>query len=363
MKFKITLRFSFLATLIPLATHAQVVISAGTALGMSNTPDVIIQATGNINNGSTVDFSAANLFIDLAGGDQQIFGNWTVNGLRLSSAGNKTLTGSLTVTQALQFQAGFLIPQAGKILYTGSTDNLEVVDGSYVKGIFFQAGTGDRKFPVGTSSAFAPLRFSDIQIGDEIGVEAFDADPGLIPDVGLLSVSNNRYWLITMTDLTQIGTINSPVSLSLNGVVIPPDNAPAVVQAADLNTQAVSLGNFSNDPDFVTSKDPVTAPLLTIGITTEIVVRVRDLITPFGSAGVNDKLYIENIERFDFNRVTLLDRWGVPVKKWEHYTNDVEYDFGKLSPGNYICVVEYGDDVEGNNTQKITQMVTVLKTN
>ena len=91
--------------------------------------------------------------------------------------------------------------------------------------------------------------------------------------------------------------------------------------------------------------------------------KVRDLITPYLVDGQNDKLYIEQIDAFDFNTVTLLDRWGVVVKRWEKYTNDIPYDFSQLGPGNYIVVVEYGNLAEGGTINKVSQMVTVLKTN
>jgi hypothetical protein len=356
----------FFVSLLPFSVSAQIVIKAGTQFGMQSNPDIVVQATGNITNNSTVDFSETNLLIDLAGADQTVTGNLTVNGLRLSGAGNKTIAGNLTVRQALQFQAGFLIPQSGKILYTGTTENLSESEDSYVKGIFYQAGTGARKFPIGTASAFAPMLFTDVKTNEEIGVEVIEGDAGLIPDVGMLSISPLRYWKITMADVTQIPSIDSRVAVGLNGITIPIDNAPAVVQAADLATQAVSLGNFSNTDNYVTSRDPVSAPIIGIALTTEILVKVHDLITPFDTdpEQVNNTLYVENIERFPFRRVTLLDRWGVQVKQWERFENDnVQFDFATLSPGNYICVVEYGEDETGKSTQKITQMVTVLKTN
>jgi hypothetical protein len=41
----------------------------------------------------------------------------------------------------------------------------------------------------------------------------------------------------------------------------------------------------------------------------------------------------------------------------------VDDDFTQLSPGNYIVLVECRDTVDGNPAEKISQMVTVLKTN
>jgi hypothetical protein len=82
---------------------------------------------------------------------------------------------------------------------------------------------------------------------------------------------------------------------------------------------------------------------------------------------LNDELYIENIGKFSFNKVTLLDRWGVMVKEWKNFTNFNDpvnpnqngFNFTKLSAGNYICIVEYGS--EGKMNKKKSQMITVLQ--
>jgi hypothetical protein len=135
------------------------------------------------------------------------------------------------------------------------------------------------------------------------------------------------------------------------------------MEAATTGSTATNLRYFSVDDTQVTSLDGVTNPIIAIGSIREITLKVRDLITPFLLDGENDKLYIEQIDAFDFNTVTLLDRWGVVVKRWEKYTNEVQYDFSQLGPGNYIVIVEYGSLAEGATMQKVSQMVTVLKTN
>jgi hypothetical protein len=340
--------------------YSQVVIRAGTEFGAENNSEIVMQVTGDLVNNTPFDFSTTKLYINLLGADQIISGDWSANGLRLGNTGNKRVNNNLTVTNAMDFTNGVLIPSAtAKILYTGHSDNItaDLNGSSYVKGIFYQAGRGRRNYPIGTASAFSFLSLLDVQTENEIGVEVFDTNPGLIPDVGLDFTGISRYWKITTTDPAQL---NSLVQVSLNGITIPAGKAPTVVQASALNSPATNLGTSSTDIG-VTSGIVVTAPIISIGATTDIAVKVRDLITPFGSTGINDGLYIENIEHFKFNTVTLLDRWGVVVKRWTDFRNNVSFDFNKLSPGNYVCIVEYGNDAD--TKMKISQMVTVLKTN
>jgi len=95
-----------------------------------------------------------------------------------------------------------------------------------------------------------------------------------------------------------------------------------------------------------------------------------DLITPFNADDINDQLKIVNIEYTFENKVTLLDRWGVPVKEWKNFRNYDDsnnpntdnFDFTKLSPGNYICVLQYQLSA-GAPEEKQSQMITVLKGN
>ncbi|MTI29043.1 gliding motility-associated C-terminal domain-containing protein [Fulvivirga kasyanovii] len=88
---------------------------------------------------------------------------------------------------------------------------------------------------------------------------------------------------------------------------------------------------------------------------------IKNAITPNGD-GANDVLYIENIENFPNNVVTLLDRWGVEVIKLESYKNDWDLVIqGSTIPaGNYLCIVQVQD---GDNAESkvVTRTVTVVK--
>jgi hypothetical protein len=145
--------------------------------------------------------------------------------------------------------------------------------------------------------------------------------------------------------------------------------SPVVVEASATGGEAFNLGSSSTSETTITSSAPFTKSVLAIGASTKIDIRIHDMISPFTADNINDELYIENIGKFPTNTVTLLDRWGVLVKEWTNFTNFNDplnpnqdlFNFTRLSPGNYICVVEYESPTQGK--QKKSQMITVLKIN
>jgi hypothetical protein len=365
---KLTMKFSIVLVSLQLVwsiSYAQFVIAPSTQMRSNNNISIMIQSGGNLMNNSDYDFSAVDINAILTGPVTEITGNWNLRRLRLNADGVIDLNGLLTVSTRLEFVSGIIRigPSqftASKFSFTGSSDNLIVMgDESYVEGAFFQTGDGDRQFPVGTSSSYAPVRLPTIHTNGEIGVEAFDGDPQLTSSGDVLSVNSGRYWQITSSDLAQV---NSIVNVSTLGVAIPSTGGPTIVQAETVGGTAVNLKTSSVNDNDLTSLNPVTASIVAIGQQDEVVVKIHDLITPFKVDEVNDKLFIENIERFSIRKVTLLDRWGKVIKEWgNEYTNEIDFDFSKLSPGHYICVAEFGN--AGTGTTKISQMITVLKAN
>lgn len=351
---------------------AQFTVANGTNIAASDGADITVAVKGNVSNGGTYDFSNANLRITLQSNTapQTISGNISAQSLYLFSGQNTTVNGNLTVTTEMYFNSGLLTPGAsGKILYTGAAENINGDEGgsyddSYVAGKFFVLH-GDRNFfPVGEGSiGFAPA-YLDGNGADEIGIQVFDQDAGLIfdPTGTIGEIDGTRYWEITTANLTGLDT---KVTLSADGVTMTnPDLSLVVVQAEGTGTEAENLLSVINGSE-ITSRRSVTKPILAIGGSREVELVIHDIITPF-SPGENDYLVIENIEKFLVNKVTLLDRWGGKVHEWTNFTNygppflnPDGYDFKTLSPGNYICIVEYGDPDVGFS--KKSQMVTVLK--
>jgi gliding motility-associated-like protein len=85
--------------------------------------------------------------------------------------------------------------------------------------------------------------------------------------------------------------------------------------------------------------------------------QVTNLLTP-NADGKNDHLYIENLERYPNNRVTLYNSWGRQLFTKSGYENDWDLKLNGtyVDAGNYLCVVELLDF-----DQKIEKIITILE--
>jgi hypothetical protein len=348
--------------LAPWYCMGQMVISQPTKIAATNSAQMTVSLSGNFLNQTSYTFEALHLTLSLVGDGQTIQGNVTPDSLLLNG-GAVSIGGNLTVTSSIEFNSGIATVQSPFIfLYTGTGAGITVDEtpgDSYVDGIFYQKGSGDRKFPVGTSVNYAPLEFADLDEGEEpVGVQAHDGLPGgmIEDDVKITKILPTNYWEIFISDPAKI---NSQVRLPLPlpGEILEGEQA-IVVQQVD--GRAVSLGTYPSE-SFVISAGNVTSNIIALAATTEVDITIHELITPHGSFEKNDELEISNIEAFAYNKVIFLDRYGVSLKQWENYTKGTDKDFfKKLGPGNYIVIVEYGESRD--STQRKSQMVTVLRT-
>lgn len=322
------------------------------------TANGVLSTNTSINNASTsTDFTNAQIF--LQGGDQQASTGQPliVSTLSINNGGTKTLSGNWEITNDIDLTDGIIrIGNGTKLLFSGSTP-LQGNDRSYVDGfIHVNNKTANSRitFPVGTNSTYTPVIVEDASVG-EIGFRAVPGDAGLSLPVGISEHYTSWYWQSSTS-------VNSGVSLSLNGAdAFLGGGAPYVLESDATGGSATSLGGSAAN-SFVTSSDPSTKTILAIGKGAEFLVTIHDMITPYTLDQVNDKLNIENIELTESNHVKLLDRWGLVVKEWIDFTNDVEYDFSLLSPGNYVCVVEF--TYPGTSARSTAKgVVTILKSN
>lgn len=349
--------------------YTQVVTTSGSQLATSAGSEVAIKTSGNVT--IAQDVSNAMVDLELSGGSQTISENLTLRKLILTGSGDKTIAKSLTITENIDFILGILKPSnAGKILYTGAFEGITGgSDNSYVDGIFYNQSTGVQIFPVGTSGLYAPATLLTGDNQREVGMQVVKQSLNTTPatDSDIKKVDPDHYWEVSSASVADIG---SQVTLSLNGVdpslAFDQGLALAVVQADNTTDPVEGLGNSSYDNSSVTSQRVFTKSLLGVGASEEVVVSVIDIITPKVDQH-NDFLKVLNIEKFDIRKVKLLDRYGFSIREWSDFTNYDDpnnpnqdgYDFNKLSSGNYICVVEYGNaDTEMRSTQ---QMVSVIK--
>lgn len=361
MKLRVIL---FLIGISSPALLAQTTINAGGELKVKG----LITTKGSVSNGSDqTDFSEAQ--VTLTGSNQTLTTRSpiTMQSLTVEGGGIKTTQGEFTVSNALIFTSGIVTPATGKLLYAGAT-SLSGNEGSFVNGTLYQRGTGVRFFPLGVGSTYMPMSLNNIEDGNaEIGVTGFASGVNVTLPANLTAIASNRYWQVDVSG----GSLRATgASLYVPGSSIDASQKLVVVEAESANGgTAINLGGGVTG-DFVTSFSPATKPILTIGVGEKVDMRIMDLITPFNIDNINDKLKILNIEYTFENKVTLLDRWGVPVKEWNNFRNYDDstnpnsdgYDFTKLSPGNYICVLEYKLSADAP-LEKVNQMISVLKGN
>jgi hypothetical protein len=348
----------FILLLLPAKLLGQLTIGNVQVATAENT---VIQAnvSGDLNNASDYTFSNARLHLSMTGDIQSITGNWVFSTLSFSNGSEKNIFGNVIVTDDVDFTSGKInIGQSGKFLYSG-TEALQGTSNSYVTGLFFTSGQGTRSYPVGTSALYAPFNITEaVEAGKEIGVQAREGDPGIsLPeDPDIEQVLTNFHW-----EVTSGSPVDATIAVSLAPFVIQQGLEAMVVQREGTVSENLRSAN-DNSAEFVSSSERLTGSIVGVATTTEINVVVNNLITPYSSPGVNDKLHISKIKSIQLSnqKVSLLDRYGVPIKSWEGeaISEDIDYDFSKLSPGNYICVVEY---TRAGKAERILQMVTLLK--
>ncbi|MDQ0639672.1 gliding motility-associated-like protein/uncharacterized repeat protein (TIGR01451 family) [Pedobacter sp. W3I1] len=84
--------------------------------------------------------------------------------------------------------------------------------------------------------------------------------------------------------------------------------------------------------------------------------RIPNVFTPNGD-GKNDTFYIEHLESFESNEVTIINRWGSTVYQSDHYQND--WTAPGLADGTYFYVVKVKNGTSAGQDYK--GYVTVIR--
>lgn len=349
-------------------------VAARSGTNMAITDDLTVQS-------DDADFSK--IILTLAGVSQELRmsrGNsvLTLGGLIVGqknggNGGTKDFyDGSWEVDGNLVFNDGIVVPQSpnGKLVHTqanGTTASILVNNpDSYVNGIFYSRGTGNRFFPIGNSlsGSYYPAMLSSATQGDvEVGMRVVNSNSGLTTGSDLLPIFAEQYWELLDPSQSFAGSFISLSTLGA-GSYISPSIATVVVGGSSIGSPAVNLDGAQSG-DFIVGGKKITVNerIFTLAqvLNDQVVVKIRNVVTPFRD-GANDFLEIENIHLFEDNKVTMLDRWGVPVKEWAGFKNvtdtvDPDYDLTKVATGNYIVILEYKD---GTARKQLSQMVTLI---
>ncbi len=345
---------------VKVATGTPGIASATFAFDFGSSGSISLDASGFKFDDSKFILSGADQTLSISGAPL------ILNSLTINSAGTAVSQGTINVTNQLLLQGGILtIPSNSKLVYSGSP-NLNGSLVSFISGRMFIKGSGSRTFPVGNAAlGYLPVTLQNVSSGDantEIGFEAIAGDPGVTATLpsDIQSVFTDYYWTITNGNSGSYSG-GSPIQLSLNGAGNSFNDGDPVILEVGTGGTLAELGGVVANPDITSTQVTTsTAQKYVLGKSEKVTVNIHRVITP-NADGQNDYLYIDGIDFYSENSVKLVDRWGVvhfEKTNFKNYSlaNPSDFDFSKLSNGNYICVVELG-----NGPKIKPKMISVVK--
>jgi gliding motility-associated-like protein len=313
--------------------------------------------TGTVNSALTTSapLDVYQLTVD-AGNNYDVIGNWTINSDLTLTNGNLIIDGT---------------SKTSKLVYTGSNEISTGSNDSYVYGpMFIRSSATSHTFPIGDDKGYAPVRLDNLDTSVDTNVElGFDIAAtvsGFTTTGSIKEISNARYWQFSVTGGTFPG---SSISIGYDTQTESFQDSPSILELSEDTKIQKDLGGKVNNGFFSSLiKTSGVAGYYALAKSDVVRISVHKLITP-DDDGKNDVLYIDGIDAYPENRVTILDRWGVPFKKWDksfvNYTLPANssqpldgIDYRSLAVGNYIVIVEY---TELGKKKNIQQMISVLK--
>ncbi len=349
---------------------AQTTISSGTSIVANPRTTIVTNASIN-NQSSLADFSNIDLVITgPSASSLTTTSPITLRGLGIRGLGNWTLSGSWTISTSLKLVRGLIIvPPTASLTYTGANDIATGSIDSYIEGQLFMQGTGSRTYPIGNIDGYFPVIFDKVTDATTLlGFEVIKGDPNLASQkpIDVSDIFVDHYWQF----IVRAGNFSgSPLKVSTLGtdtfLQTGTPGAPVVLEL-DTDGNLTNIGGQYISP-FVNVRNNISSKgkIYSLGKSEKVEVKVVNVITPTDDDTRNNVLQISDIELFPENKVSLLDRYGVPVKTWTNFKNFATtspsqegFDFATLGIGNYVCVVEY---TSNGVKQKVSQMVTVLK--
>ncbi|MEM1136110.1 MAG: immunoglobulin domain-containing protein, partial [Bacteroidota bacterium] len=206
------------------------------------------------------------------------------------------------------------------------------------------------------------LNTNSVAAGNDIGLSVVISTKGTVDSgsaefVYLLSTDTIADQNDIVLKSEQIPPQQSGSVLSLNtSVTVPEDTEPGsyyIIYYVDAQEQVLEFNEINNLRTLAINIEPFREDP---GIV------IMNLITP-NNDGLNDKLYIKNIEAYPDNEVVLLDRWGNEIFRAEGYNNEwiPVLDEDIVDFGSYVCIVKVNiDDI---TLEPIKRMVSIVSGN
>lgn len=364
-KVLLTISFLFCTSLV----LAQLVVPQGTTF-RTGTNTLITTNNSVANRSALFNINQAGSGIILTGSNQAISTteDIIIPNLAITGGGIKTIDGVIAVTENLILDNG--------LVNTGNQLDLDLfvlgpnvsIDengaNSYIVGPLVHLGGGDKFFPIGTGTQYAPVLLYDVTGSSDVATALLAASQtgAFLPttlEAPVDSASQNWFWGFLSQGLSS-ATVELPVLPGDEGLTSGDNRAGVILEVDTATRQATNLGGvLSGGSIRSTNSLSKDVAYLMIGSSLVITPLIRNLIT-LNNDNQNDYLVIENIDIYENNEVVLLDRWGTEVfrksgfRNYDEFDNPYDGSFDFLEPGNYICIVKYA----GRSTK---QVITVLK--
>ena len=296
--------------------------------------------------------------------------------LIIEGGGEKTLTADAQIINQLDLNSGIVTPQAG-IVFQG-LDGVILNGGSdqaHVNGQFYHNALGSKFYPIGKNGNYRPIELIDVQGSDPlIGFEVFEPNADPIIPITLLSVSDIRYWQMTVASGVYDGSpirikVEDDESLAPNAV-----ESDIIVAATNQLTdvyqnlgQSVYTGSLLDGE--VTSLQDALATYYAIGV--EGIDEERTLYIPNALApGAPDpedrviKVYSTQVLDTDF-AFRIYNRWGKVIYETGSFVEANTVGWTGLVDGDEEPVGVYHYTVSGRfmsgNTFERNGTITVIR--
>ncbi|MEQ8553698.1 MAG: gliding motility-associated C-terminal domain-containing protein [Cyclobacteriaceae bacterium] len=287
-----------------------------------------------------------------------------IDKLRLSG-GDKTLSSNLRVDR-LELNGSKLIISDEYSLEITASGTISRNPGDYIIGRLVM--TGPNTFPVGTANRFLPVYLEPLTDSlVTIGIKAVESKlegalPASIADLAPF------HWVMDESDElfnVQLGFEDADFLMDTVGNAL-------VVESESLNSEVMSLfqksvtGSLDSMAVSNGATFPLSLPYFSVGrkYTAEEKppLKVYNLVSPNGD-GINDFLYIENLDSYLECSISIFDRWGSLVFSQTGYDNRENVFRGQnnilnnkeLVEGAYYYVIRYKGKKIANGFFELTR--------
>ncbi len=373
-------RLYFLLTLtMPVLANAQVVVNKGVLFVGSDSKvhvkgDVLnkdkitnqgnISLTGAWDNRRTYIAPKGN--ITLAGTSNQLFAhnNQVVDYLTINNAAGVTITDHVNIQSTLTLQQGIVAVEPDKKMVV--LENARVEGGAndaFISGTLYHRGIGDKFYPVGKNTLYAPVMLTNIQ-GDQpvTGIEFFDKSSSLnTPDD---FQGYPFYWQFkTLSGSYKLADITVQINTS---VITEPEKPLLAMSGSAGDTLSIinraeghQTGNLLSFTYNLSGK----LGYLTIGVIKlpENFLYIPNAVSPMAPNAEDRtvKIYSKYIESSDF-QWTIWDAWGHIIYRSTSYSQASTSGWQHGPTRNAAGVYQYLLQVRLTNGQMYTKSGTIV---